>query len=130
VVVHPLKVVERSSTVFLPPATMLVNRAKAFIAANACKGATVKDVTAHLKVSARLAELRYRDLEGVTIREALESVRLTKVKRLLANTNHRIGDIASTCGFRTQSHLAHVFAKRFGVSMRDFRRSSIGTKKA
>ena len=123
VVVHPLKVVERDSTTFLPPATMLVNRAKAFISANACKGATVKDVVAHLKVSSRLAELRYKDLEGMTIQEALEAVRLAKVKRLLSTTNRRIGDIASACGFRTQGHLAHVFAKRFGETMRAFRSS-------
>ena len=123
VVVHPLKVVERDSTAFLPPATKLVDRAKAFIAANACKGATVRDVVMHLKVSPRLAELRYKDIEGLTIREALETSRLAKVKNLLATTKRPIGDIAAACGFRSQSHLAHLFAKRFGESMREFRRS-------
>ena len=123
VVVHPLKVVERDSTAFLPPATKLVDRAKAFIAANACKGATVRDVIAHLKVSPRLAELRYRSMEGTTIREAIEAVRLAKVKHLLATTKRPIGDIATACGFRSQSHLAHLFAKRFNESMRSFRRS-------
>ena len=123
VVVHPLKVVERDSTAFLPPATKLLDRAKAFIAANACKGATVRDVVTHLKVSPRLAELRYRDIEGTTIREALEAVRLAKVKNLLATTKRPIKDIAAACGFRAQSHLAHLFAKRFGESMREFRRA-------
>ncbi len=119
--VPPTTVIERESTRVRTPSAILVDRAKRFIHANALQGIDVGDVVKHLKVSRRLAEIRYRAATGETIREAIESVRMDKLKRLLASTRRPIAVLAAECGFRNANSLSHRFQKRFGVSMRAFR---------
>ena len=125
--VPPKTVVERESTHQRTPSAMLVDRAKRFISANASQGIRVKDVVDHLKVSQTLAELRYRAATGETIREAIESVRMDKLKRLLASTRRPIAVIAAECGFRNANSLSHRFRNKFGVSLREFRATTRGT---
>ena len=115
------KVVERESTMTRPPSAVLVDRAKRFIHANATNGIGVKDVVEHLRVSRRLAELRFRAATGESIREAIETSRMAKLKRLLASTHRPIASIAKDCGFGNLSALAHLFRKRFDVSMSEWR---------
>ena len=50
-------------------------------------------------------------------------VRLSEVKRLLGDTNRRIGQIGHDCGFNDPDNLKRLFRKRFGMSMRDYRNS-------
>ena len=121
VVLRPVKVVERDSTAAIAPASRLVERAMAFIRQNACSGITVKDVVAHLHVSRRLAELRYRSISGESMGEAILKTRLARVKRLLASSHRPISGIAADCGFRRPNNLAHLFKKRFSTTMRDYR---------
>ena len=117
----PKTVIERESTKVRTPSAILVDRAKRFIHSNALQGIDVEDVVKHLKVSRRLVEIRYRAATGETIREAIESVRMDKLKRLLASTRRPIAAIAAECGFRNANSLSHRFQNRFGVSMREFR---------
>ena len=121
VVLRPVKIVERESTAAIAPAAQLVERAKAFIQQNACSGITVKDVVAHLHVSRRLAELRYKAIAGECIGEAIQKVRLARVKRLLVSSRRSIDSIASESGFRRPNNLAHLFKKRFAMTMSEFR---------
>ena len=117
----PTRVVERESTRIRTPSAVLVDRAKSFIAANAAQGIRVVDVVEHLKVSQRLAEIRYLAATGETLRESIESVRMEKLKRLLVSTRLPIAVLAAECGFRNANSLSHQFQKRFGISMREYR---------
>ena len=119
--IHPKTVVERESTRMRTPSAILVDRTKSFIHANAFQGIDVEDVVKHLKVSRRLAEIRYRAATGETIREAIESVRMDKLKRLLSSTRRPIAVIAAQCGFHDANTLSHRFRNLFGVSMREYR---------
>ena len=122
IALRPVKVVERESTAAIAPATQLVERAKAFIQQNACSGITVKDVVAHLHVSRRLAELRYRAITDESMGETILKVRLARVKRLLSSTRRPIAAVATDCGFRRPNNLAHLFKERFATTMTEFRR--------
>ena len=115
------KVVVRESTAPLPPATALVESALAFIRAHATEGATAADVVRHLGVSPRLAELRFRELRGETIRAAIEKERLDLVKRLLRTTARPIGSIAREAGFKSPIRLSLLFHQRTGQSPRAWR---------
>ena len=119
--VPPKRVVVRESTRLLPPATALVERAKKFIAERAVSGIGVKDVVAHLGCSRNLADLRYKDSEGMTIHAAIEAAQLEAVKRLLRTTNRPVVAIAAQCGFRSANRLSHLFKLRFGQTIRDWR---------
>ena len=120
----PIAVTERESTKSISPAVHLVNRALAFIKANACKGARISDVVEHLGVSRRLADLRFHEIHGRSIGAALEEQRLSEVKRLLSSTTRSVRQIAVTCGYANPNRLSHVFTQRYGISMRDWRRAS------
>ena len=117
-------VVRRESTTVQSPAGKLVQKALAYISRNALHGISVEDVARHLKVSRRLVDLRFRELQGVTIGETIIRLRLEEVKRLLRTTKEPIGAIAAQCGYPDQNYLKKLFRKRFFLTMRDFRKSN------
>ena len=98
-----------------------MQKALAYIQRNALKGISVDDVSRHLKVSRRLADLRFRELQGTTIGETIISLRLAEVKRLLRSTKEPIDSIAALCGYSNPNYLKNLFKRRFAMSMRDFR---------
>ena len=114
--------VERQSTKPMPPATLLVERALAFIRQNAIKGIRAADVTAYLGVSRRLADLRFRQIAGVSILEAIQTLRFNEVRRQLIESRLPITKIITNCGFRSESNAKTLFRKRYGISMSDYRR--------
>lgn len=118
------KVVTRESTAHLAPAVHLVNRAQAFIRENALRGIGVEDVVRDLGVSRRLADLRFRELAGKTMHEAIVEVRLAEVKRLLAQTDRPMADIARMTGFGSPNNLKKAFKGAVGQTMTEFRRQA------
>ena len=119
----PISVTERESTKSISPAVHLVNRALAFIKLNACNGARISDVVRHLGVSRRLADLRFREIQGRSMGMVLEEERLAEVKRLLSSTKRSIRRIAVACGYANPNRLSHVFTQRYGMSMSAWRKS-------
>ena len=115
-------IVERGSTKPLAPSAILVKKATDFIDRHACEGATVSDVVAAMGVSRSLADLRFREVNGTTILEALTTRRLNEVLRLLFTTDYPIKRISLSCGFSNIKHLKWLFHSRYGMSMREYRR--------
>ena len=114
--IPPVSIMERASTKPVLPAAALVKRAKAYIASHGCERIEVADVVGHLGVSRRLAELRFRQMEGVSLRRAIEDHRLKEAKRLLSRTGLSVTAIAERVGFSGQNRLSHVFKARFGAA--------------
>lgn len=121
------RVVIRESTRPLSPAVALVNRATAFIAANACRGIGAKDVANHLGVSRRLSDLRFAQITGSTVGAEIERVKMENVKRLLRDSDRPIIRIASLSGYENADHLGHLFKKRFGLTMSAYRNNARST---
>ena len=122
--IRPVKVVERESAVASAPAAHLLSRATAYIRKNAAKGIKVKDVAAFLGVSRRLADLRFQQFSGETINETITRHRLDAVKKFLATTNRPIKTISEECGYTDPSYLKVLFKRRFGCTMREWRRQN------
>ena len=118
------QVVRRESTAELSPSGKLVQRALSYINRNALRGIDVEDVARHLKVSRRLADLRFRELQHTSIGQEIMRIRLTEVQRLLRGTKEPIDVIAAKCGYENPNYLKNLFRKRFSMSMRDFRKLS------
>ena len=119
-----IAVTERTSTAPSSDAGKLVRRADAIIAAKACGGLDADMLAASLGISRRLLDMRFRQINGTTVREAIEGVRLAKVRRLLAESRLTPRQIAKACGYSGEVYLAHVFKRRFGLTMGRFRRDS------
>ena len=116
-------ITERASTRRLSPATMLVNRGLEFIRLNAKRNITVSAVVAHLGVSRRLADLRFRQIENKSILEVITEHRIEAVKRQLSRTNASIATITRNCGFSSANYLKELFRRHCGMTMRDYRRT-------
>ena len=117
-------VIRRESTAELSTSGKLVQKAVAYIRRHALEGIGVPDVIAHLKVSRRLADLRFRELQHTSIGEEITRIRLAEVQRLLRSTKEPIDSIAAQCGYANPNYLKNLFRKRFSMSMRDFRKLS------
>ena len=114
---------ERGSAARVPPATVLVEKARAYIAEHACGGIRVDDVVTHLGVSRSLLDLRFRQVCGKSVLTEILEVRLAEVRRQLIETDHTILKIGHDCGFNDPDNLKRLFKSRYGVSMRQFRQS-------
>ena len=113
-------IVHRETTLPLSNAGKLVQRAMAFIAKNAARKIDVQDVVRHLKVSRSLATLRFRELQRQSIHDAIVTARLEEVRRRLASTRDTIERISADCGWQA-SNVKHLFKRRFGMTMREYR---------
>ena len=115
-------IVQRASTAEQSHAGRLVQKAIAYIEAHALEGIGVADVVRHLKCSRRLADLRFRELQGRTILDAITERRLNEVKRRLSTTREKMDAIAAACGYENPTYLKNLFKRRYGITMRDFRK--------
>lgn len=103
----------RESTTRLPPSASLVRRARNFIAAHAVEGIGAEDVVSYLGVSRRLAFLRFREVEGRTIRRTIEDERLRLAAKRLRETGWPVARIARTCGYHCLQTFNAAFRRRF-----------------
>ena len=117
------RIVERESTRPPAPAAHLIERAMKFISENATKGIGPKDVVAHLGVSRTLLDLRFREMETATVGKLILEKRLDALSTMLRKSKSPIYRIIKECGFGDISHAKAVFKKRFGLSMRAWRKS-------
>lgn len=120
----PKQLVERESAEATVPAAHIITRATSFIRSQATKGIRVDDVVRFLGISRRLADLRFREFAGETINEMIIRYRLDAVKKLLATTDRSIAKISASCGYTDLVYLKILFKRRFGVSMRDWRKAN------
>ena len=107
-IVGSTRIVQRESTAEQSHAGLLVQKALAYIDRHALEGIGVADVVQHLKCSRRLADLRFRELQGNSIMQTIIERRLDEVRRRLAGTNEKIDTIASACGFDNSNYLKNL----------------------
>ena len=79
------------------------------------------DVVAHLGVSRRLADLRFREYHGKTIHETIIETKLEELSMRLLTSNRAISNIAAALGFDDLSYLGRIFRKRYGMTMSEWR---------
>jgi len=117
--------IRRASTPGRVPAAALVQRAMDFIRKNALKGITSRDVANHLHVSRRLADLRFGEVRGTTMLKAIVDMRINEAKRLLAESNMDLDQIAESCGYRNTDVMRVLFKRHTGLSPRAWRKRAM-----
>ena len=91
---------------------------------NRTAGQIAQDVAAHLGISRTLLDLRFREMGSATVGQLLSERRLAALSALLRKSKAPISRLAKECGFGSINHAKAVFKKRFGMTMRDYRRSA------
>ena len=124
ILVKPKCVIERASTKAPPPATHLVNEAMAFIASHAKQAVTPEDVARHVRCSRRLLDLRFVEINNETIQETITRTRLETVRTLIRSSSAQLSAIAAECAFKSPTALNNLFKRKYGLSMRDFRKQA------
>ena len=117
-------IIHRESTVPYSKTGRLVQRILAYLNAEALNGININDVVNKFKVSRSLLELRFRELQHESVYEAILRIRFDEVKRRLRHSNDTIAEITTACGWKNPIPVKALFKKRFGISMREYRKKN------
>ena len=120
--VGPLMVTRRDSTRGWGRRIPDILRAVEMIRAEACDGLTAAKLAARFPGSRRLFDLRFREAMGHPVHDEILHVRLERALTLLVRPDVPIGTISFQCGFRSEIALHKLFTRRYGVSMRQWRK--------
>lgn len=115
-------IAKRGSTAATPSIGEIVQKALDYIDANACAGATLDDVVRHCCYSRTLVTMRFRQMTGKSVVQAIRERRLQEAKRLLRETTLTAEEIASLCGYESASTLSRAFAIATGLTPGAWRR--------
>jgi AraC-like DNA-binding protein len=85
---------------------------------------TTKHICSQLAVSESTLRRKLK-LEGTSIQDIKDRVRLTSALNLLQTTGDSIGLIADKCGYQSQSRFTDRFKKRFGITPSDLRKTQM-----
>ena len=121
-------VAKRGSTAATPSIGEVVQKALDFIDANACSGATLSDVVRHCRYSRTLVTMRFRQMTGMSVEQAIRARRLDEVRRLLRETSLSAEEIAPRCGYENVSALRRAFVRDTGLTMGAWRRANADAK--
>lgn len=119
-----LRLMRRGSTSAGSGTSPRVAKMLAYIREHACEGISAKEVAAQIPGSHRLAEMDFLRATGHTIMDELNDVRFEHVEVLLRMPSQQLGAIANHCGWNTENALRAAFLKRYGMSMREWRRKN------
>ena len=116
-----LDLAERASTAFVAPAARLISAARAYIAENAVRGITPNDVAHHLGISRRLLDLRFGELNDVSVARMIRTAKLAALKTELLKSRDRLSVIGRRCGFANANYLKRIFLADTGLTMAEWR---------
>lgn len=124
VLVPPTGVTTRQSTDILAIDDPDVATALRRIREGACAGITVADILRHVTVSRRVLESRFTKLLGRTPHAEITRLRMDRAKRLLAETDLTLVEIADLSGFQHAEYLSVAFKREVGRTPSAFRRDA------
>lgn len=120
----PVMAVNRASTSSVRKTNPYVRKGLDYIKDHIGGCLTVPDVARAMGCSERLAELRFREVLGRSIRDEIQNVRLDRVFFYLRCTQRSLGSIANFVGLGDPASLRRFFRRKTGQSLGDWRRDS------
>jgi LacI family transcriptional regulator len=121
ILVPPKGVVTRQSTNILAVPHVPVARAVRFIWENYQKPIQISDIVAAAGISRRGIEHAFRQHLKRSILSELTRCRIDHAKELLLQTDLRISQIATQCGFGSLMYFSKIFKQSAGTGPREFR---------
>lgn len=121
------RVVERASTMNIGGIHQRIIAVQRIISSRTLDGLTVVEMAKALGLSKRTLEISFRKAMGRSIRDTITKIRLDEAKHHLLASRKTFGEIAETCGFRSQVALAALFKRHEGMSLQAFRRQNSAT---
>lgn len=119
--IEPTAVVARGSTDMVAVDDELVRAAVQFIRSHAGSLIGVEQVAQALGVSRRTLDRRFVCALDRSAYEDLAGIRIQMARRLLANSSHRVAEVARSCGYGTAASFSRAFYKHTGRWPSDYR---------
>lgn len=94
----------------------LMHQAKDFMDSHLSDDILIKDVAFHVKLHPVHFSRRFQAIFNISPVRYLSSIRIEKVKMLLAQTEYTIDHIAHLCGYANGFYLSRVFTKFTGMT--------------
>ena len=82
----------------------------------------INSLATGLGISRRLLDLRFRQIEGISILDYIQTVRINALKTSLVSTTQSIGEICKSCGFGSGTYPLSLFKRLTGMTMAEYRR--------
>ncbi len=117
---------ERASTSFGRGYGLVASKAKEFIWRNVSRGISVGDVAAAIGISRRTLQFRVKEATGSDVRSLIAAARMERICELLTTTEMPITRVLEASGSPAASSVFANFKKRFGMTMREYRRKFSG----
>lgn len=99
----------------------IMKKSLQFIAQHYMENLTLEDVAAEAHLNPSYFSTLFKQTSGLSFKEYLNMVRIEESKRLLANTDYTIIDIAVATGFENQSYFSKVFKKYTNMTPKQYR---------
>lgn len=99
----------------------VIKKAIHYIAKNFSKNITLDNVSNEVHLNSSYFSSVFKQATGSSFTEYLNMVRIEESKRLLANTDYSVIDIAIATGFDNQSYFSKVFKKYTGLTPGQYR---------
>ncbi|MEL0168026.1 MAG: AraC family transcriptional regulator [Pseudomonadaceae bacterium] len=98
-----------------------LQRLDAYVTANLDHPISVAALAAQVCVSSSHFHALFRESTGVTPHQYVLTLRLREASRLLQETELPVAEVASRCGFSSQSALTHAVRRQWGQTPRSLR---------
>lgn len=115
------QVVERESTAIRTSSAHIIEKALAYIDRHINRPIRVGELVAHLHVSRRLLEIRFREILQSSVNATIVNRRLDHYRSQLLVSKLPARAVANACGFSDMSYLTRTFKARFSVTPGAFR---------
>jgi AraC-like DNA-binding protein len=106
----------------------MIQRARALIEERHSEDLSLEEVARAVNASTFHFCKMFKKATGMTFTEYLSLVRVAKAKKLLANPQARISEVAFDAGFASLTHFNRMFKRITGQSPTDFRRKTCGIR--
>ncbi|MBI1335882.1 MAG: helix-turn-helix domain-containing protein [Phycisphaera sp.] len=119
--IRPLGVVTRRSTDIMLADDTVVSEALRYIREHCLEGITVEDVLDVVRISRRSLEYRMKRSVGYTPQVAITRAQIERAKKLLIESDLTMGQVSRTCGFRSQNSFCVTFKHHTGLPPGQYR---------
>ena len=102
----------------------VVSRAIGFIQANLTEPLSLSDVAREVGFSPIYFHKIFKASTGLTLRKFVENEKVKKASTLLVTTSMPLSQIATECGFSSQSYLNYAFKRKTGKTPREYAKAN------
>jgi len=99
-----------------------IEELKKYMKSNFGHRLTLQFLAERVHLSREYLSRYFKQCTGKTILEYLSEIRISNAKRMLADSNHPISDIAEYCGYPSMSNFQKAFKQHTGMPPREYRK--------